>query len=199
MNARPVTTTPRDRIIEAARRLFMSKGFHSSPMAELAESARVSVGQVYRLFANKSDVISAIIEQKTSAQQHALTAICEQLESGQVTIQAAFEQFVNNALTDQDEGLSFEILAEAHRNPRVADTIHALCDDFRGAIRRLAAVSHPEFGARELDASEELLLACLFGLGHRSLSQPRLSNDETAHYAARMMIGAMEALRPGVQ
>jgi AcrR family transcriptional regulator len=32
--------------MDASRQLFGSKGFHSTPMAELAIEARVSVGQI---------------------------------------------------------------------------------------------------------------------------------------------------------
>src|SRR3546814_15851732 len=45
--------SPRERIVNAASRLFGSKGFYATTTAELAEEASVSVGQIYRLFTDK--------------------------------------------------------------------------------------------------------------------------------------------------
>ena len=52
----------KERILEAARTLFDSHGFHQSSMAELAVAAQVSVGQIYRLFKGKEDIIAAIVQ-----------------------------------------------------------------------------------------------------------------------------------------
>src|SRR3546814_14126012 len=45
--------SPRERIVNAASRLFGSKGFYATPTAELAEEASVRVGQVYQPFPNQ--------------------------------------------------------------------------------------------------------------------------------------------------
>src|SRR3546814_20285189 len=55
--------SPRERIVDAARRLFGSKGFYEKTTAELAEEASVSVGQIYQLFTDKADVILALVEE----------------------------------------------------------------------------------------------------------------------------------------
>src|SRR3546814_5026826 len=49
--------------MEASRELFAAKGFHSAPMAELAAAAQVSVGQIYRHFPCKDDIIVGIAEE----------------------------------------------------------------------------------------------------------------------------------------
>src|SRR3546814_2087534 len=58
---------PRQRILKAARELFDAKGFHATTTAELATEAAVSIGQIYRLFDNKDDVIIALVEENTKA------------------------------------------------------------------------------------------------------------------------------------
>src|SRR3546814_16804418 len=58
---------PRERIIMAARKLFDAKGFHKTTTAELAAEAAVSIGQIYRLFENKDDVVLALVEENTHA------------------------------------------------------------------------------------------------------------------------------------
>src|SRR3546814_12082863 len=58
--------SPRERIVDAARRLFGSKGFYATTTAELAEEATVSVGQIYLLFTEKDDDILHIVENRKS-------------------------------------------------------------------------------------------------------------------------------------
>ena len=53
--------SPRDRIVQAARRLFGQKGFHSTSVAELAASAQVAVGQIYRFFPGKDGFVSNVV------------------------------------------------------------------------------------------------------------------------------------------
>src|SRR3546814_5740230 len=60
---------PRQRILKAARELFDAKGFHATTTAELATEAAVSIGQIYRLFDNKDDVIIALVEENTKARR----------------------------------------------------------------------------------------------------------------------------------
>ena len=52
----------RARILTAARTLFSANGFHQTSMAQLASAAQVSVGQIYRLFKGKEEVIEALVE-----------------------------------------------------------------------------------------------------------------------------------------
>src|SRR3546814_7215837 len=71
---------PRQRILKAARELFDAKGFHATTTAELATEAAVSIGQIYRLFDNKDDVIIALVEENTKtriAELHGIFARSE--------------------------------------------------------------------------------------------------------------------------
>src|SRR3546814_19878866 len=56
--------SPRERIVNAARRLLGSKGFYATTTAELAVAAAVSIGQIYRLFTGKAAIILAIVQEK---------------------------------------------------------------------------------------------------------------------------------------
>ena len=53
----------RDQILSAARRCFLRDGFHATSMQDLFAEARLSSGAVYRYFASKDDVITAIAEE----------------------------------------------------------------------------------------------------------------------------------------
>ncbi len=58
----------RAQAIATARICFGQKGFHQTSMAELSERTGISIGQIYRLFRNKSEMIAAIIAEDTEEQ-----------------------------------------------------------------------------------------------------------------------------------
>jgi len=183
-------------VINVARHLFATRGFHQTSMAELAEEAHISVGAIYRSFKGKADIIQAIVEEDAHGRLDYLMLLSAQVKDGTVSIDMALNQLTLRALSDDEKALSFEILAEAYRNGEVADTIAAKCVHYRALFRDLACAVNPQLTATELDAAEELLLACLFGLGHRTLSNPHLGTAETADYTARMIHHALNALHP---
>ncbi len=184
----------RDRLIAAAREMFSCRGFHAAPMAELAAKAQVSVGQMYRLFENKDDLVAAIVREETETQHVELAKICDQIESGEITAERAFEAFVHNALSRGAAGLRYEILAEAHRNSRVANKLSALFGQIREVVGRLVRATHPEFSEAHISACEELLLAFRLGIGHRAFSNPTLGNEETIIETARMLQRAVDVI-----
>lgn len=50
----------RKEILRAALELIAEKGFHGSPMADIAERAGVGAGTIYRYFKNRDDLISSL-------------------------------------------------------------------------------------------------------------------------------------------
>lgn len=160
-------------------------------MSELASVAQVSVGQIYRLFANKNEIIAAIVQEDFDVRLLELQHICAAAEEGRTTIQAAIHDLLLLTVDHDKDALAFEILAEAHRNSAIARPIADMCDLYRGSLRRMACVANPRLAEDQAQAAEELLLACLFGLGHRSLSRPRLSSDETATWVGGMILKAL--------
>lgn len=162
-------------------------------MSELAQASDVSVGQIYRLFTGKNAVIQAIVLEDAEAKIAEMQLINDSVKAD-MSIEQGFVELTRRALSKGDEALSFEIMAEAHRNTDVADTIADLCRGFRQMIRTLAVVANPRLSDQELDGAEELILAFMFGLGHRTLSRPRLSEDDTARLTGRMILAAVRAL-----
>ena len=163
-------------------------------MSELAQAADVSVGQIYRLFTGKNAVIQAIVMEDATGKMAEMQTMNDSVKSGSLSIEEGFVELARRALSKGDEALSFEIMAEAHRNSDVADTIADLCIGFRRMIRDLACIANPDLSDNDLEGAEELILAFMFGLGHRTLSRPRLSEDETARLTGRMILAAVRAL-----
>lgn len=184
----------RDRIVATARHLFSSQGFHQTPMSELACEADVSVGQIYRFFTGKSDLIRAIIREDATARIAEMIAVQAELDAGRISIETALVTFCLQALQNGNEALSFDILAEGHRDPEVAATIAEFCRAGRSVIGGLVLAANPDVTEAQRDGAAEMILAVMFGLGHRSLSQPSMSPESTAKRTADMIYSALRGL-----
>lgn len=189
----------RDRILLAARSSFAGQGFHQTPMAELAQAAQVSVGQIYRLFKDKEDIIAAIVEADANERATEISLLCERAKRGELSIERTFELMALTVIDTKEEALSFDILAEAFRNPAVGQTITAMCVRYRAALRECACIANPNLSDKAIDAAEEMIMACMFGLGHRSLSMPKLSSPEAAQWAARLIVASLRTVEAGQQ
>lgn len=183
----------RDRVVASAKRLFSERGFHRTAMADLAQDAEVSVGAIYRSFASKSEVIHAIIQADTEETLGELRSCIEQVRNGSVSGHATVEQMVLQWVSKQTDPLNHEIVAEAHRNPEVAQMVSSTCGQFRDLLRDLATLLKPELTEAEIEGIAELLLACLFGMGNREFTAPRLGKIQTAAAVTRILLQGVRA------
>jgi AcrR family transcriptional regulator len=55
----------RNAILEAAESVFAEKGFHAARIQDIAARARIAVGTVYNHFAQKEDMLAALLEERT--------------------------------------------------------------------------------------------------------------------------------------
>jgi AcrR family transcriptional regulator len=65
----------RNAILDAAEAIFAEHGFHGARIQDIAARARIAVGTVYNHFAQKDDVLSALLEERSEelfAQLHPL-------------------------------------------------------------------------------------------------------------------------------
>jgi TetR/AcrR family transcriptional repressor of uid operon len=183
-----------DRIRIAARELFATNGFHQTSMSELASAADMSVGLIYRSFKSKGDIIEAIVRADFDEKLVELDALRQRLASGELTVLQTFRQLFLQVIDEGDEALSFDIIAEGFRNERVGKTIGEMCERFRDYLRGFARAANERLDGDELEGATELLLGCLFGLGHRSISQPRLDGAHIADQSARMIVAAFREI-----
>lgn len=183
----------RERVVAAARRLFSERGFHRTAMADLAEDADVSVGTIYRSFASKSDIIRAIIQSDTEETLAGLQSCIDRVRNGSLSGNDAVEQLVKTWLSKRTDPLSHEIVAEAHRNQEVAQLVSLICCQFRALLRDLASLLKSGLSEVEIEGVAEILLACLFGMGNREFTAPRLDEAHTAAVVTRILLQGARA------
>lgn len=179
---------PRERIINAARLLFGAKGFHPTTTAELAAEASVSMGQIYRHFDAKSDIVLAIVEQNVHNRLAQMDALFDAVESGNCSIFEAFKTISEISLALDDGSLSYEILAEAVRNASVAEKLETLTTFFQAGVRRLAVLARPDIAPGDLDAYVDIMIACFVGLGLRTALNASVDVDQASRNTACLML-----------
>jgi TetR/AcrR family transcriptional regulator, repressor for uid operon len=178
----------RERLVAAARQLFSERGFHRTAMADLADHAQVSVGTIYRSFSSKSEIVRAIVEADTQDTLERLRSNIDKVRDGEIAGETAIEQLISEWVCTQHDALGHEIVAEAHRNPEIAEIISEISGQFRELFRILAKILRPDMGEAEIEGVSEILLACLFGMGNRDFTQPHLCEQATAAVVAKLIL-----------
>lgn len=64
----PTTRNQQQRILEAAKSLFLTKGYNGSNLRDIAKEARVSMGGIYHHFSSKEEIYRSLLSQSDVAQ-----------------------------------------------------------------------------------------------------------------------------------
>ncbi|MGH6964746.1 MAG: TetR/AcrR family transcriptional regulator [Phenylobacterium sp.] len=170
---RPNAEARRQQIVDAASACVRRAGFHGASMAEIAQAAGLSVGQIYRYFENKEAIIAAIVARDMAEMRDKFS----QLQSSGEPLR---EAIIDSCVRSMDEqyglersALMLEVVAEAARNPRVAAIVQAADIEERAfAHDILRQVLPPGCSERELAARGEVLSMLFDGMAMRGVNNP---------------------------
>ncbi len=156
----------RQRILDSARALFIKHGFHQTGVALIAEGSGVKIGQIYRDFASKEDIIAAISR----------SDIADWLEKGLESavadgelfaIRKWIKRFVSlEPAIDQCRILT-EIVAEAARNERIAGIYREIDVRSRECLAEALETLAPRANRAGRDRLIGLILMLSLGLAMR--------------------------------
>ena len=171
--ANPKAEARRQQILDAACDCVRQAGFHGSSMAEIAQAADLSVGQIYRYFENKEAIIAAIVAQDLAAMREKFA----KLEmSGRCLADAIAAECPGAVEHNYDTGraaLVLEVLAEAARNPRVASIVRDADAVERTLICQLLEQIRPAgCSDSEMAARGEVLMMLFDGMVMRAVNNP---------------------------
>lgn len=174
----------RAQILEAASACFRAHGFHGASIAQISKTAGMSAGHIYHYFENKEAIIAAIVERDLER----LLTLSAEMRSARNVLEAMIERAaegVRDNLDPATAGLKLEIVAEASRNPRVADIVRradGLCIASLGETLR---TMRSNCGHLDDDATiaglTEVLAAMFEGLLVRSVRNPGLNPQTVIH------------------
>jgi len=176
----------RQRILDAAQRCFIARGFHAGSISDIAAEAEISQGLMYRYFDNKRALVLALIERQLAHDQDAIGHMppaadlvegllrCYQLWARGETLETRGNAIANVALYA-------EITAEAHRDPVVAEVLRRHDRQTSAAIAGWLRQHDIGRGRTPADADVErrtLLMRLLVeGLAMRAVRDPDLDAD----------------------
>ena len=116
----------REQVLEAARQVFLERGFHAASLDHIAEAAGFSKGVVYSQFASKADMFLVLLERRITARAAELRQLTLRLPG----IEAYPEMVAGMLRTERDELpwtlLVIEFRALAVREPALNQRYAAL-------------------------------------------------------------------------
>jgi AcrR family transcriptional regulator len=159
-------------IIDAMEQHVLTKGFHKASMSEIAKSAGLSVGQIYRYFAHKDDIVCALVEQFTQTKLQFMASFLDKKD----WLDRHFTE--NNLDHNKMRTMHAEIKAEAARNPVIAK----ICTESHQRLQHHAVniirSRYPLMGKEEAIARIEILVTLTEGLLARWEFQTRPFSKE---------------------
>jgi len=105
----------KSRILDAAIKVFAEKGYHEATMDDIAKRLGVSKGAIYLYFSSKEDLFEAMCKTAPQAFKEILFSSFGDEANPIQSATQFFDKMLK--LSASNPGLSFEILAEASRNP----------------------------------------------------------------------------------
>ncbi|MGD1224115.1 TetR/AcrR family transcriptional regulator [Streptomyces krungchingensis] len=152
----------RAQILAAARRCFLRDGFHSTSMQDLFAESGLSAGAVYRHFASKEEMITAIAEENMREVVAMVHGVATDRSSSSVGAMMAdvFEMVKTKTVEQNVAGLAVLAWSESLRNPALARQFNDLLARMRSDLAEVVR-EHQDDGAFPREATAEAIAATL--------------------------------------
>src|SRR5438874_13806771 len=95
----------RTRLLDAAEKVFVDRGFHAASVDEVAEEAGYSKGAVYSNFENKDELFLAVLERRVDSRALAIEAQVPADQSISEQAEQAGNAFLEGFLQQSQWGL----------------------------------------------------------------------------------------------
>ncbi|MGP9818768.1 TetR/AcrR family transcriptional regulator [Salinarimonas sp. NSM] len=138
-SAQPLAQDRRLAILDAAELCFARAGFHRTTMQDIAAAAGMSVGNLYRYFANKDAVIIALGERDRTEVARDFAAL-DDAQDFLAAFRAIGEKHLR-AMPATRSAICLEIWAEATRNAVFAEITRAFETEVTGRLERAFALA----------------------------------------------------------
>src|SRR3954447_16853513 len=156
----------RTQILDAAIICFAKQGFHQTSMHDVSAEAGISVGLIYRYFANKEAVISAMAD-KHKQEIHELLERARRASSLFESLEIIFTAHCCENSPKVLSAFVVDLYAEASRNPSVADLVRDVLETaMAGVTELISKAPEAQNTARGLSPIElaELIFAVARGM-----------------------------------
>ena len=185
----------RERLLDAARRVFASSGFHGASVEEIASAAGFSTGALYSNFDGKEDLFLALMEREIEEHAREIgeavarrTSVAERAAGGARVWMTMIEREPELLL------LFMEFWAYGVRDPHVRPKVAARFAQMRELLTRLIADSAREFELELQIPAEQLAVAVdalADGIARQKLADPDAVPDELMGRVLSLLLEAV--------
>jgi TetR/AcrR family transcriptional repressor of uid operon len=154
----------RREILAAAGRCFARSGFQGATIAAICAEARISPGHLYHYFVSKEAIVSAMAEANLAAADEGFREMAQ--ASDALTALIGGMKRAEQRSEHPGRAMQLELLAEAGRNPAIADILRdhsrALCGHLSAFLRAGQARGQVD-PSLDADAAAAVLLSVMDG------------------------------------
>jgi AcrR family transcriptional regulator len=181
-SARERAARQRQRILNAAESCFIASGFHAASMAQIAATADISAGLIYRYFESKSAIVKAIIDRHLESESLRVIDRLNATDDMVDELLNVFERYRSRTDPKMNAALLLELTAESTRDPKLMQVVrskdHVIGASLRQAVRRSAAAQGVRLTAVEARTRAVMLQCLVEGLAMRSIRDPALQRKD---------------------
>ena len=165
VNRTEIPTDRREQILQAAMSCFAKRGFHQASMHDISAEAGISVGLIYRYFANKEAVIAAMVDEH----KRDLQGLLERARSAPTLLDSLEILLTAHCCENAPQmhaAFVVDLFAEAGRNPAIAELVRGVLDiSMAGVTEVIARAPEMQDAPHSLKPREitELILATARG------------------------------------
>jgi AcrR family transcriptional regulator len=161
----------REEILQAAERVFASRGLHGTPTMEIAKAAGISQAYLFRLFPTKAELFSALVERCNARIERTFVDAAAAARTAGEPIMSAMGNAYIGLLGDRSL-----LLNQLHAHAACDDP--AIRDQMRAGFARLVEIVERETGA----GAEEVRIFFAHGMLLNVLAAMQ-AQDVDAHWA----------------
>ncbi len=143
-----------DEIFRAASRVFISRGYHTATVREIAQEAGLSLGGLYSYIRTKEDILYLVFDKLTTTlrenMRHAIEGIEDPVEQITAALRADLkttEQYQDEILLMYQETKSLGRASQQAVLSREADYVRFFEDILRAGYDRGVFTGHPQLSA----------------------------------------------------
>lgn len=175
------------RILDAAAKVFLERGFEGASVDEIADVARAGKPTIYARFSGKEALFAAVIARQVRKNTGSLQSVAVLGSTLEDRLEHLAEAFLRNMLQPETTGLVRAAIAEARRFPKLASSVGRMAREHcieavAGILGELARSDGtpplPAFAADRLPATARrfgdlvllpMLMRALLGEDHAAL------------------------------
>jgi AcrR family transcriptional regulator len=118
-----------ERILDAARKVFLERGFEGASVDEIADVARAGKPTIYARFPGKEALFAAVVARRVSEKASFYESISPTGATLEARLGSIGTAILRNVLAAETVGLARAAIAEARRFPDLAASVHRMAQE----------------------------------------------------------------------